>query len=113
MNDLSFPPGNLEAMPTKPANLGEWRMWVQMNSEQTNKNLQKMVKEFESYQVSIETSLAEIKKLLDEKLNGDQGIFLRLQALELWKSSTTKFNWLVITAIVGLTITIVQKMLFG
>ena len=52
--------------------------------------------------------IGEIKKAVYDP---DQGLYARIRSLEIWKESSSKIQWLVITTVVGLATATVWNML--
>ena len=45
----------------------------------------------------------DIVKIKEAVYNPDEGLYARLRELEAWKKSSAKLNWIIITAMVGLS----------
>ena len=56
--------------------------------------------------------LDDVKKIKEAVYNPDSGLYARLRALEQWKESQAKIQWVMLTSIVGLLIATVYKAIF-
>jgi UDP-N-acetylmuramyl tripeptide synthase len=56
--------------------------------------------------------LDDVKKIKEAVYNPDSGLYARLRALEQWKESQAKIQWVIITSIIGLMIATVYKAIF-
>lgn len=75
-------------------------------SEILNTSIQKTNSSIENLKVIIEEK---DKKLSDPK----DGVYVRLERLELWKSGISKWLWMMAVAILGLIGAVVKKFLIG
>ena len=57
--------------------------------------------------------LEDVKKIKEAVYNPDSGPYARLRALEQWKESQSKIQWVMLTSIIGLVIATVYKALFS
>ena len=57
--------------------------------------------------------LEDVKKIKEAVYNPDSGLYARLRALEQWKESQSKIQWVMLTSIIGLVIATVYKALFS
>jgi UDP-N-acetylmuramyl tripeptide synthase len=57
--------------------------------------------------------LEDVKKIKEAVYNPDSGLYARLRALEQWKESQAKIQWVMLTTILGLTIATIYKALFA
>tara|TARA_R110001583_G_scaffold21444_4_gene81434 strand:+ start:3122 stop:3388 length:267 start_codon:yes stop_codon:yes gene_type:complete len=57
--------------------------------------------------------LEDVKKIKEAVYNPDSGLYARLRALELWKESQAKIQWMVVTTTIGLVIATIYKALFS
>ena len=57
--------------------------------------------------------LEDVKKIKEAVYNPDSGLYARLRALEQWKESQAKIQWVTLTTILGLTIATVYKAIFS
>jgi hypothetical protein len=57
--------------------------------------------------------LNDVKKIKEAVYNPDSGLYARLRALEQWKESQSKIQWMSMTAIIGLVIATVYKAIFN
>ena len=53
--------------------------------------------------------LDDVKKIKEAVYNPDSGLYARLRALEQWKESQSKIQWVMVTSIIGLVIATVYK----
>ena len=56
--------------------------------------------------------LEDVKKIKEAVYNPDSGLYARLRALEQWKESQSKIQWVMLTSIIGLMIATVYKAIF-
>jgi hypothetical protein len=56
-----------------------------------------------------EEMVEDVKKIKEAVYNPDSGLYARLRALEQWKDSQAKFQWLVGTTLVALVISTLYK----
>ena len=56
--------------------------------------------------------LEDVKKIKEAVYNPDSGLYARLRALEQWKESQSKIQWVMVTSIIGLMIATVYKAIF-
>lgn len=56
------------------------------------------------------SDIRDVKKAI---YNPDSGLYARLRALEQWKETTSKIQWGVIMAVVGLVTTTIYKMIIN
>ena len=56
--------------------------------------------------------LEDVKKIKEAVYNPDSGLYARLRALEQWKESQAKVQWVTLTTILGLTIATIYKAIF-
>jgi UDP-N-acetylmuramyl tripeptide synthase len=56
--------------------------------------------------------LEDVKKIKEAVYNPDSGLYARLRALEQWKESQAKIQWMIITSILGLMIATIYKAIF-
>ena len=56
--------------------------------------------------------LEDVKKIKEAVYNPDSGLYARLRALEQWKESQAKIQWVMLTSIIGLMIATVYKAIF-
>ena len=57
--------------------------------------------------------LEDVKKIKEAVYNPDSGLYARLRALEQWKDSQSKIQWVTVTTIIGLVIATVYKSIFN
>ncbi len=57
--------------------------------------------------------LEDVKKIKEAVYNPDSGLYARLRALEQWKESQAKIQWMIVTSIIGLMIATIYKALFS
>ena len=57
--------------------------------------------------------LEDVKKIKEAVYNPDSGLYARLRALEQWKESQVKIQWVMLTSIIGLMIATVYKAIFS
>tara|TARA_R100001082_G_C4364516_1_gene161171 strand:+ start:3010 stop:3276 length:267 start_codon:yes stop_codon:yes gene_type:complete len=57
--------------------------------------------------------LEDVKKIKEAVYNPDSGLYARLRALEQWKESQSKIQWVMVTSIIGLLIATIYKALFS
>jgi len=56
--------------------------------------------------------LEDVKKIKEAVYNPESGLYARLRALEQWKESQAKIQWMIITSILGLMIATIYKAIF-
>jgi hypothetical protein len=54
----------------------------------------------------------DIAKIKEAVYHPDEGLYARLRELEGWQATSSRLIWIIITAIVGLTVATVYKTLF-
>ena len=57
--------------------------------------------------------LEDVKKIKEAVYNPDSGLYARLRALEQWKESQSKIQWMMVTSIIGLLIATIYKAIFA
>ena len=57
--------------------------------------------------------LEDVKKIKEAGYNPDSGLYARLRALEQWKDSQSKIQWMSVTAIIGLVVATIYKSIFN
>ena len=55
---------------------------------------------------------SDVSKIKEAVYNPDSGLYARLRALEQWKESQAKVQWVTLTTILGLTIATIYKAIF-
>ena len=60
-----------------------------------------------------EEMVEDVKKIKEAVYNPDSGLYARLRALEQWKESQAKFQWLIGTTLAGLVVTTLYKMIIS
>ncbi len=55
----------------------------------------------------------DISKIKEAVYNPDQGIYARLRSLEVWKETSSKVTWIMISALIGLATMSVWNLLFS
>tara|TARA_Y100000592_G_C5480411_1_gene325110 strand:- start:4975 stop:5241 length:267 start_codon:yes stop_codon:yes gene_type:complete len=60
-----------------------------------------------------EEMVDDVKKIKEAVYNPDSGLYARLRALEQWKESQAKIQWMVIATLVGLVTTTVYKLIMS
>ena len=60
-----------------------------------------------------EEMVEDVKKIKEAVYNPDSGLYARLRALEQWKDSQAKFQWLVGTTLVALVISTLYKVILS
>ena len=60
-----------------------------------------------------EEMVDDVKKIKEAVYNPDSGLYARLRALEQWKESQAKFQWLIGTTLTGLVIATLYKMVIS
>ena len=55
----------------------------------------------------------DVKKIKEAVYNPDQGLYARLRALEQWKNSQAKFQWLIGTTLAGLVLSTLYKVIIS
>ena len=56
--------------------------------------------------------IEDVKKIKEAVYNPDSGLYARLRALEQWKESQAKIQWVMLTSIIGLMIATIYKAIF-
>ena len=70
-----------------------------------NNDLKSMVQK----QEDLHNDIRDVKSAI---YNPDSGLYARLRALEQWKESQAKIQWMIITSILGLMIATIYKAIF-
>ena len=60
-----------------------------------------------------EEMVEDVKKIKEAVYNPESGLYARLRALEQWKESQAKFQWLIGTTLIGLVVTTLYKMIIS
>ena len=60
-----------------------------------------------------EEMVEDVKKIKEAVYNPDSGLYARLRALEQWKESQAKIQWVVIATLVGLVTTTIYKLIMS
>jgi|TARA_R110002012_G_scaffold216005_1_gene387120 UDP-N-acetylmuramyl tripeptide synthase len=56
--------------------------------------------------------IEDVKKIKEAVYNPDSGLYARLRALEQWKESQAKIQWMIVATTLGLVIATIYKALF-
>tara|TARA_R100000005_G_C4982083_1_gene191598 strand:- start:246 stop:542 length:297 start_codon:yes stop_codon:yes gene_type:complete len=57
--------------------------------------------------------LEDVKKIKEAVYNPDSGLYARLRALEQWKESQAKVQWILVSTTIGLVVATLYKSLFS
>tara|TARA_Y100001973_G_C5208292_1_gene343347 strand:+ start:1454 stop:1774 length:321 start_codon:yes stop_codon:yes gene_type:complete len=68
--------------------------------------LELKIEEIKNTQTEMNTSLSKIREAV---YGPDQGIYARIRDLEIWKTSNSRMNWLIITGMVGIVSFLAQN----
>ena len=60
-----------------------------------------------------EEMVEDVKKIKEAVYNPDSGLYARLRALEQWKESQAKIQWMVIATLIGLVTTTIYKLIMS
>jgi len=60
-----------------------------------------------------EEMVDDVKKIKEAVYNPDSGLYARLRALEQWKESQAKIQWMVIATLIGLVTTTIYKLIMS
>ena len=55
----------------------------------------------------------DVKKIKEAVYNPDSGIYARLRSLEQWKEQQAKFQWVILTTLLGLVTATAYKFIIG
>ena len=55
----------------------------------------------------------DVKKIKEAVYNPDSGIYARLRSLEQWKEQQSKFQWVILTTLLGLVTATAYKFIIG
>ena len=67
-----------------------------------NAKLERLLSGIESLGVNQERMCDDISKIKEAVYNPDQGLYARLRALEQWKDTTSRIQWMIISSILVL-----------
>ena len=67
-----------------------------------NTKLERLLSGIESLGVNQERMCEDISKIKEAVYNPDQGLYARLRALELWKDTTSRIQWMIISSVLVL-----------
>jgi len=67
-----------------------------------NAKLERLLSGIESLGVNQERMCEDISKIKVAVYNPDQGLYARLRALELWKDTTSRIQWMIISSVLVL-----------
>lgn len=67
-----------------------------------NAKLERLLSGIESLGVNQERMCEDISKIKEAVYNPDQGLYARLRALELWKDTTSRIQWMIISSVLVL-----------
>ena len=67
-----------------------------------NAKLERLLSGIDSLGVNQERMCEDISKIKEAVYNPDQGLYARLRALEQWKNTTSRIQWMLISSIVVL-----------
>ena len=60
-----------------------------------------------------EEMVEDVKKIKEAVYNPDEGLYARLRALEQWKETQSKIQWMIITTVIGLVGTTLYKLIIS
>jgi len=69
-----------------------------------NAKLERLLSGIDSLGINQERMCEDISKIKEAVYNPDEGLYARLRALELWKSNTSKVQWLVSSSVLMLMV---------
>jgi hypothetical protein len=69
-----------------------------------NAKLERLLNGIDSLGINQERMCEDISKIKEAVYNPDEGLYARLRALELWKSNTSKVQWLVSSSVLMLMV---------
>ena len=67
-----------------------------------NAKLERLLSGIDSLGVNQERMCEDISKIKEAVYNPDQGLYARLRALEQWKNTTSRIQWMLVSSIVVL-----------
>ena len=67
-----------------------------------NAKLERLLSGIDSLGVNQERMCEDISKIKEAVYNPDQGLYARLRALELWKDTTSRIQWMLVSSILVL-----------
>lgn len=76
-------------------------------------NIQRMVDGIDVVKEDMKVMATDISKIKEAVYNPDQGIYARLRSLEVWKETSSKVTWIMISALIGLATMSVWNLLFS
>jgi hypothetical protein len=67
-----------------------------------NAKLERLLNGIDSLGINQERMCEDISKIKEAVYNPDQGLYARLRALELWKDTTSRIQWMLVSSILVL-----------
>lgn len=80
--------------------------WAEVNGK-----FDRMLQAIDTVKEKQEEMADDIGKIKEAVYNPDEGLYARLRELESWKETSSRLLWMVITAVVTLTVTTIYKSL--
>jgi len=78
-----------------------------------NSKLERLLNGIETLGQNQERMGADIAKIKEAVYNPDEGLYARIRALEQWKESSAKIQWMIISGILMLTGKVIWDVLFS
>ena len=81
--------------------------WAEINGK-----FDQMIQSFDTVKEKQEEMAEDIGKIKEAVYNPDSGLYARLRELENWKQTSSRIIWMIVTALVSLTVATLYKSLF-
>ena len=93
-------------MGDESANVSQAVAWAEMNGK-----FDQMIQSIDTVKDKQEVMADDITKIKEAVYNPDSGLYARLRELESWKETSTRIIWLVVSAVVALSVATIYKSL--
>ena len=93
-------------MSDESANVSQAVAWAEMNGK-----FDQMIQSIDTVKDKQEEMADDIGKIKEAVYNPDSGLYARLRELESWKDTSTRIIWMVVAAVVSLSVATIYKSL--
>tara|TARA_R100000995_G_scaffold84117_1_gene61847 strand:+ start:1855 stop:2139 length:285 start_codon:yes stop_codon:yes gene_type:complete len=93
-------------MSDETANVSQAVAWAEMNGK-----FDQMIQSIDTVKDKQEEMADDIGKIKEAVYNPDSGLYARLRELESWKDTSTRIIWMVVAAVVSLSVATIYKSL--
>ena len=83
------------------------------NLIELNGKMERMMDGIESVKEKQNEMADGIDKIKEAVYNPDEGIYARLRELENWKETSSKLIWLIVTSVIGLSATLIARVMLA